>query len=50
MDEKIDLFFNDYSLAPAFIQQNYIGVRPMNCDPFSHMDRFDRLFVYLALN
>jgi hypothetical protein len=26
-------------LAPAFVQENYISVRPMNCDAFSHMDR-----------
>ncbi|KAL7841442.1 hypothetical protein SRHO_G00251330 [Serrasalmus rhombeus] len=26
--DKLDLFFHDYSLAPLFVQENYIHVRP----------------------
>lgn len=26
--DKSDLFFNDYSLAPLFVQENYLRVRP----------------------
>ena len=28
LDEKIDLFFNDYSLAPLFVQEMYLASRP----------------------
>ena len=27
--DKSDLFFHDYSLAPLFVQENYINVRPV---------------------
>lgn len=26
--DKSDLFFHDYSLAPLFVQENYLHVRP----------------------
>lgn len=26
--DKSDLFFHDYSLAPLFVQENYVNVRP----------------------
>ena len=26
--DKSDLFFHDYSLAPLFVQENYVHVRP----------------------
>lgn len=26
--DKSDLFFHDYSLAPLFVQENYLNVRP----------------------
>lgn len=28
--DKSDLFFNDYNIAPLFVQENYLGVVP-NC-------------------
>lgn len=30
MQDKSDLFFNDYSMGPLFVQQNYLSVTP-NC-------------------
>lgn len=29
--DKCDLFFNDYSMAPLFVQENYLKVKP-NCE------------------
>lgn len=26
--DKADLFFHDYSLAPLFVQENYVHVKP----------------------
>lgn len=28
LNDKIDLFFNDYSIVPLFVQENYINVMP----------------------
>ncbi|PSN56812.1 Replication factor C subunit 1 [Blattella germanica] len=28
ISDKMDLFFNDYSLGPLFVQENYLGVQP----------------------
>lgn len=28
-NEVIDLFFQDYSISPLFVQENYLGVRPL---------------------
>ena len=30
LNEKSDLFFNDYNIAPLFVQENYPTVRPLN--------------------
>lgn len=30
-NDKSDLFFNDYNMAPLFVQENYLRVKP-NCD------------------
>lgn len=27
--DKSDLFFHDYSIAPLFVQENYIHVKPV---------------------
>lgn len=28
--DKCDLFFYDYSIAPLFVQENYLTVKPLN--------------------
>jgi replication factor C subunit 1 len=28
MNDKSDLFFYDYSMAPLFVQENYLSVKP----------------------
>ena len=30
LNEKSDLFFNDYNIASLFVQENYPTVRPLN--------------------
>uniref|UniRef100_A0A3P8V5E4 Replication factor C subunit 1 n=1 Tax=Cynoglossus semilaevis TaxID=244447 RepID=A0A3P8V5E4_CYNSE len=37
--DKSDLFFHDYSLAPLFVQENYLHVRPVAAsgDPKAHL-------------
>ena len=29
MDDKLGLFFNDYSFVPLFVQENYLLTNPM---------------------
>ncbi|KAL7057282.1 hypothetical protein AAHC03_019397 [Spirometra sp. Aus1] len=38
--DSLDLFFQDYSLGPLFVQENYVNVRPLNAkgDPYVTMD------------
>lgn len=28
--DKCDLFFYDYNIAPLFVQENYLSVKPLN--------------------
>jgi replication factor C subunit 1 len=28
LNDKADLFFNDYNIAPLFVQENYVSVVP----------------------
>ena len=38
-NEKMDLFFHDYSIAPLFVQENYLSVVPENA-------RFVQIVLY----
>ena len=40
IDEKMDLFFQDYSIGPLFVQENYPLIRPFGAkgDPQRHLD------------
>ena len=29
LNEKMDLFFHDYSIGPLFVQENYLSVKPV---------------------
>lgn len=37
-NDKSDLFFNDYNMAPLFVQENYLRVKP-NCEKSQIMKR-----------
>lgn len=38
--DSLDLFFQDYSLGPMFVQENYVNVRPLNAkgNPYVTLD------------
>ena len=34
--EKSNLFFQDYSLGPLFVQENYVRVKPLGAESVRH--------------
>ncbi|KAF6214098.1 hypothetical protein GE061_011829 [Apolygus lucorum] len=45
--DKLDLFFHDYSIAPLFVQENYLNVVPHAADAKSKKDKM-KLFAVAA--
>ncbi|XP_065212559.1 replication factor C subunit 1 [Planococcus citri] len=37
--DKFDLFFYDYSIAPLFVQENYLSVKPLNTKTQSKLEK-----------
>ncbi|CAH0722946.1 unnamed protein product, partial [Brenthis ino] len=46
--DKSDLFFSDYSLAPLFVQENYLNVSP-HCPKHEVLDRMSRAADSISL-
>ncbi|XP_011874559.1 PREDICTED: replication factor C subunit 1 isoform X2 [Vollenhovia emeryi] len=42
LNDKIGLYFNDYNIAPLFIQENYPGVRLSQVSPYQRLERIAR--------
>lgn len=47
-NDKSDLFFHDYNMAPLFVQENYLHVKP-NCDRSQWNKRFAQAADSLSL-